>query len=104
MRARFALQGQMVVAHVAGALELPIGVLVGLPVLEEADLPQLFAMQFIERVAEQRADIGVSVDNAASVGIQDQDPVLGGLKQAPITVLGALQRGLGTLAFGYACL
>ncbi len=63
----------------------------GLDVLEQPDFPEFLAQQLVERVAQQVAQERVRVDNLAGVAIEDQDRILGRLKEPAVANLGSPQ-------------
>ena len=78
----------MLVTDVACLLQRSHRGLIGHPVAEQSDLPQLLAQKLLVRVTEQFAHEGVGVRDSPAGGIEDQDAVLGGLEQSSIARLG----------------
>ena len=81
------LQHQVVVAQVALVLQCVEQLQHPLLVVEEAQFPQLLAQQLGWCQLQQLTDGGVGLEDAAAVGCQDEDAVLGRFKQAPIALL-----------------
>ena len=79
---------KVVVTDIFVLLEFLEGRLIGGDVFELPNLPELAAAEFFKRVIKQIDQKWIHVHDLAAVGIEDQDSVLSGFKQAAITQFG----------------
>src|ERR1041385_2928238 len=92
-------QRQMVVAHTAFALQFIKGRARGDYVFEEADLPKSSAQEPVARITKQIHEEGIHVKDLSRAGIEDQNAILCGFKEPPVTRFRNAQSRLRAFAF-----